>query len=352
MNKIFKITIIMLLTAAFMGCEDLLDREPLDIISDEAVWSDPDLILGNLLGMYDKAPTRRDFHGGFPWGGAWDDGNAEGAHEPGFYTTYSDEARAGYNWVGSINNNLNGLDRSNNELSYWNYDLIRDCNVLITRIDNGNLDDAKREQFKGEARFIRALVYFELVKRYGGVPLITVVQDQTTPLDELYPERNKEKEIYDFIIDECNDIAGYLPDRNQVGRADKYTALALLSRAALYAGSIAKYGTVQLDGLLGIDANPDTYFQKSLDASNTIVSEGGYALYERYDDKAENYRQLFLDDNNAEVILSGHSMVFPKGIASIILMYCRVMALVGGRMCNRRSIWSMRMIMSMVATGL
>ncbi|NJM94005.1 MAG: hypothetical protein HC842_04460 [Cytophagales bacterium] len=110
-----------------------------------------------------------------------------------------------------------------------------------------------------------------------------------------------------------------MPATGQAGRANRFVALALLSRSALYAGSIAKYGQVGLNGLVGIAGAPDSYFQKSLDASNRIVYQGGYSLYNAItDNKAENYRQLFLADNNSEVIFKrsfdgvskGHSFNF------------------------------------------
>ena len=68
----------------------------------------------------------------------------------------------------------------------------------------------------------------------------------------------------------------------------------LESRAALYAGSIAKYGTVQLDGLVGIPASDAaTYYQLSLNASAKIIAEGGYSLFNNYSDPAK-IMQIYL----------------------------------------------------------
>lgn len=301
MKKINKVFLYLSFITSLSGC-NLLDREPLDIISDEAVWSDENLITGYLLGLYNQAPTRREFNGGFDWGPEWDDYNAEGSKEPCQYSVLSDEARSGYNWCGSVLLNTEGFKRDTKYLEYWDYSLIRNCNFMIEKINSGNLEDKEKEIYSAEARFLRALAYFELVKRYGGVPLIKEVQNLDTPHDELFPKRAKEEEIYDFIIKECDEISKILPDRIQTGRADKFTALALLSRASLYAGSIAKYGKIQLEGVLGISKSPDYYYDISLKASTSIINEGGYSLYKVHADKVENYRQLFLDDNNTEVI--------------------------------------------------
>ncbi|NJM94006.1 MAG: hypothetical protein HC842_04465 [Cytophagales bacterium] len=143
-----KYRLVLLVLAFSTSCTELLEREPLDIIGDEAVWSDPNLIKGYLLGLYDKAPTRRDFHGGFPWDNSWNDQNAEGAFEPGFYTTYSDEARSGYNWTGSVLRNVEGFVRATSDLNYWNYELIRECNFMITKIETGRLPEAEKATYK------------------------------------------------------------------------------------------------------------------------------------------------------------------------------------------------------------
>ncbi len=116
-----------------------------------------------------------------------------------------------------------------------------------------------------EARFLRAFVYFEMVKRYGSVPIITKVQNQNDPEQVLYPARNTEQEVYDFIYNEVNAILTLFPNNKTgaSGRADKYAALALQSRAMLYAASIAQFGEVQLNGLVGIPASKaQEYYKK------------------------------------------------------------------------------------------
>lgn len=74
----------------------------------------------------------------------------------------------------------------------------------------------------------------------------------------------------------------------------------------MYAGSIASWGTVQIDGLVGIPADKKEHFwQESLNASNRLLYGSPFALYEKYpDDRSKNYRNIFLDENNCEVIFS------------------------------------------------
>lgn len=76
------------------------------------------------------------------------------------------------------------------------------------------------------------------------------------------------------------------------------------SRAAVFAGSIAKYGKVQLNGLLGIpQSEADHYWQLCYEASNEILESGMFDLYNKYpEDKVKNFQQLFIDEGNSEVI--------------------------------------------------
>src|SRR5690606_1363716 len=163
------------------------------------------------------------------------------------------------------------------ELQWWGnaYYTIRNLNNFIERAAGSSISNV--EERIAEARFLRAFCYFAMVKRYGGVPLITKVQSLDADSAELYPKRNSEKELYDFIIAETGEIATVLPSATEAGRASKWAALALRSRAALFAGSVAKFGKQQLDGLLGMPASDaEAYFQISYDASKAIITESAH----------------------------------------------------------------------------
>ncbi|MDR2774235.1 MAG: RagB/SusD family nutrient uptake outer membrane protein [Tannerella sp.] len=94
-----------------------------------------------------------------------------------------------------------------------------------------------------------------------------------------------------------------LKSLTEYGRASQGAALALKCRAALYAGSIAQFGTVQLDGLLGIpQAQAPGYYQKSYDAARKIINTSKYALYNDDEDRVTNFKNVFLKERNREMI--------------------------------------------------
>jgi hypothetical protein len=100
-----------------------------------------------------------------------------------------------------------------------------------------------------------------------------------------------------------------LPETNAPERANRYGAMALKSRAMLYAGSVAKYGSQNFvdgdargQGFVGIDASKASgYYSKAIQASKIL--EGHYSLYRKSADKIKNYTDIFMDATSPENIL-------------------------------------------------
>ena len=283
-----------------LGCESFLDKEPLDIISDAVVWEDKNLIDSYLADLYYRSDfIERRGNGDCvslcmiaSMGG---EGRSYGAHHNPYKSSTELITGAG----------------ANSELDWWPYQAIRDCNFFIENMkENPNFDDDYITQRVSEVRFLRSWLYFQMVKRYGGVPIITYAQSMDATDEELYVHRDSEKDVYDFIINEMDTLRQALPTiygASDKGRPTKWAAFALQSRAAIYAASIAKYGTVQLDGLLGFPASDVTHYaQICYDACDSIMNNGLHFLYEKHDDPVVNYQNLFLDEttDNKEVIMS------------------------------------------------
>ncbi len=300
MKKYFFVYAILL--AGLFSCkkDELLDTTSQTIFTDEQIWKDPKLITGVLANLYDRLPKYASL--------------AVGSEN----FTIFDEAM----WSGLSNNDVeirnNLINYAYDRWSLWDYTFVRDVNVAIDNVNESSsvaVTPAIKKQFVAELRFLRALDYFEMVKRMGGVPIITkqLIYDFSGNPTSLQLPRNKEEEVYDFIASELDAVKDDLGNTGSKRQANKYTALALKSRAMLYAGSIARYNNLPgftksatAGGEVGIpEAKAAAYYQKSLDASKEIISSGAYSLYRVNPNPGENfYDALVNKNNNPEVILA------------------------------------------------
>ncbi len=274
-------TTLLLAALSVAGCNhDILDKQPIDRLSETAVWSDPNLVNTFVTSKY------RDLGFGFNWNGSevmWASMSDESMfkHDYGVWTINKSELTP---------SNLGILGYAPTEadgnLNPWakNYRYIKDANTFFERIgDVPNLSTELRNQLTGEMKFLRAYRYFDLVRNYGGVPLIT----QTFALGSDFSgvTRSTVEESVNFVVKEADEAAALLPlsyAGNDIGRATKGAALALKARMLLYATS-PTYGTA---------ATP----AQAAAAAKAVIDLGQYSLY-------PDYGQLFLTPRNAEIIL-------------------------------------------------
>ncbi|PZX51242.1 putative outer membrane starch-binding protein [Algoriphagus ratkowskyi] len=286
------------------SCVDPLDATRLDVISEEVVWDDTNLINAYMADVFNRIElVYRPDYGSI---------NNEIIAE----TSFGAEGRFrgdanGYSDVsGRVNGNSTG-----HVLSYWRWSLMRVVNTAIAQLsdEESSLPIDYREQRLGQAYFSRAVMYFQMVKRYGGVPLILEVQDVSLDPDQLKVPRSTEKESYDQVLSDFDMAIELLKDKS-VGRWEPNldAAYALKGRAALYAGSIAQFNDrlpLKKDGLVGINSSEAaSYYAISLEASKHLMpapfGTGSYKL--RPGANVEQYRQIFDDigsGNDTESIL-------------------------------------------------
>ncbi|REA62082.1 RagB/SusD family nutrient uptake outer membrane protein [Dyadobacter luteus] len=282
------------------GCaEEWLDRKPQNIILEDQVWNDTKMITGLLANYYDRLPAHTSLTTGWAEFAAYDEAM----------------------WSNNDDGRNNIINYPFDRWRYWDYGLIRDINLAIENIEQygTSLTAAQKTQFSSEFRFLRAMVYFDLVKRMGGVPLITkqLIYDFNGNPSYLQQPRNKEEEVYDFIASELDAIKGTLGNGTSNTRANKYTAMALKSRAMLYAASIAKYNNRLSSpistpgGEVGIPASRAAgYYAQSLAASEEIINSGVYQLYNTNPNAGENfYEAITKKTANREVILAQDFLV-------------------------------------------
>ena len=290
-NKILVSALVMALS--FYSC-DYLDVPPINIIQDDAIFNSESGITSYMTTLYYDLPIEdfRYTQQGF---------NVSGKGQ-GRLPNVSGEAMCSY----SVDISTIG---DGTWWGCWDYGKIRRVNYFLknfpaykSNFQNTVLADA----WMGEAHFIRAYCYFAMVKRYGGVPILREPQEYVGDIESLKVPRDTEKACYDFIAEDLDEAFRLLPDNEEIlgkGRATKYAALALKSRAMLYAGSIARYGTVDLNGLVGIDkALANDYFELAYKAVKELEKSKRFSLYRKNSDKEKNFAELFLAEDSPENI--------------------------------------------------
>ena len=290
-NKILVSALVMALS--FYSC-DYLDVTPINIIQDDAIFNSESGITSYMTTLYYDLPIEdfRYTQQGF---------NVSGKGQ-GRLPNVSGEAMC------SSSDDISTIG-DGTWWGCWDYGKIRRVNYFLknfpaykSNFQNTVLADA----WMGEAHFIRAYCYFAMVKRYGGVPILREPQEYVGDIESLKVPRDTEKACYDFIAEDLDEAFRLLPDNEEIlgkGRATKYAALALKSRAMLYAGSIARYGTVDLNGLVGIDkALANDYFELAYKAVKELEKSKRFSLYRKNSDKEKNFAELFLAEDSPENI--------------------------------------------------
>jgi hypothetical protein len=297
MKKILSIAILTFLVG-MSGCkktdEEFLDIPPIQVLPNDVAFSDPALVLSILGDLYNRQVDFSSLDNG--WRSFADFSESFPSENGSYFLVQRNDwgyGEWGLDWAGA-------------------YTYMRELNLFLERIATSTgLSTAEKTRFTAEGRFLRANAYFEMVKRLGGVPLITTSLQydpvKNDPSAVQIP-RAKESEIYDFVISEAEAIKNDLPaDVNVKSRASKAAALAMESRAALYAGSIAKYNAIRTPqvslpgGEVGIPASmANAYYTKSLTASQEIITggAGAYQVYNVLPDKSENFAAIFLDKSS------------------------------------------------------
>lgn len=234
MKKLIYISV--LVSSAFLGvwgCDNqILDKQPLDSISESNVWQDPALTEAFLNDLYGSMS-----HGFFDimFAGLSDDAH----HIHGFGSSKFTQSQ------------LNPTSFSGGDVIFtefrdrgilWEdvYSSIRSVNVFFANIEDAAIgDQALKDRLKGEAHFLRAYFYYLLFRQYGAVPVIEKVFDLDDG-DAMLVPRNTLEETVNFIVKEAETAADALPLKysgGDVGRATRGAALALKSRVLLFAAS-------------------------------------------------------------------------------------------------------------------
>lgn len=273
--KIFDYRIIFFIVViiATVSCrKNFLDRAPSVNISEEEVFTDPvlaaryaDNAYNHLIDDYARFNSHRGITGQFA------DEAVSGNNEISIRTitngTYHDHYEKG---GASLNDIRDVWERA--------YAGIRITNMMLTRMDTVKWTAAQDPvRIKGEMHFIRAFLYFELIKRFGGVPLLDRPYDKFENIDL---PRNTYEECVSFIISDITEAIALLPEtynNSNYGRATAGAAMALKTRVLLYAAS-----------KLNNPSNDIAKWQKAAQAASELLAynqaKGLYSLQSTYSD--------------------------------------------------------------------
>ncbi|MFC7523926.1 RagB/SusD family nutrient uptake outer membrane protein [Parapedobacter sp. GCM10030251] len=246
--------------------KDFLNRRPLDATTSDVIFETPDQLRTYINTFYNSAM--------FPK-----------------YANHGSDFESDNQVSGSPNQRLQGT-RTIATTGTIGFGNVRKINFFFDnyrRVEkNYTLDEYK--QYLGEAYFFRGLIYFNLMQSYGDIQILT--KTLTTESPELYNPRDPRNEVADFIIDQLDSAAMYLTaDKTSgAGRINRWIALLIQSRVALYEGTWEKYHNGTPFGVA--DANPDKYFTKAVEAAEELIDAGIYSIYST-GNPTSDYRELF-----------------------------------------------------------
>lgn len=220
--KLFIIPLLVLCMVHVSCNDDFLNTQPLDKISSEATWADGPLSEAFVFNIY-------SFLG------------YAGFEEEGL-SSFTDEAmftHAGRGINTFTESSISPTNLGNQSSTFeWGqmYLAIRQANIAIENLPTSTFtDDELRDRLLGEAHFLRAYYYHQLLRFYGGVPII----DRAYGLDEDYQvARGTYEEVSNFIVNDLDTAIGLLEGKGETpGRASQLSAMALKARQLLYAAS-------------------------------------------------------------------------------------------------------------------
>ena len=296
------------------GCNAFLELEPLDKVSPDQLLETEGGVKALLANIYTMIPME-DFN--YRPNAGFNQRGYDGVNETTNLAFLTDEATR----------SDGGVDIGYEGFNYWPYGDIRQVNIFMQNVEKakeaGTISVADADRMTGEAHFARAYMYYGLVKRYGGVPLIDKVQDDDYadggPGAVAVP-RSTELDTWKFVLNECTLAAATLPDAtsgSDLYRVTKWAAYALKSRVALHAASVAKYwnlaplaGEAVTQKLVGgmTSADADAFYKECIEASKFLIENSGKSLYKpapaTVKEAASNFQALFLNDQNEEIIFS------------------------------------------------
>lgn len=287
------------------SCKKYLNVVPDEYVTDEDVFTNINLAEQSLARLYNSLPNEM--------------GSDMIAYSDEAYHHWTDNSGA----LGAYKYNLGTWSTTDNPYGNWGgrYQDIRRANIFIDRIEKVPIPLDRQTyyqtwvpRYKAEARFIRAMFYFEQFRRFGAIPLMTSATDidlNDPSLNNI--ERNSVDEVINFIVSECDAIVDAVPPTQepaQTGRVTQGAVLALKARTLIYAASPLFNGNQLYADIKNKDGKAlfnTTYdkekWKKAADAAMAVINMPIYALYSPFpNNPVQNYAAQFYTRDYTESI--------------------------------------------------
>ncbi len=296
-----------LMLASMPGCNDFLDKDPLDKLTNESYWVDETNLRAYSQDFYSTyfvgyAQDYRTFGGYFSGDSYTDD-----------FLLTSDNVSDTDQRLFFPTTNTTGI---NSITTTWDdqYKIVRKANVMLEKIPNMDITNEAKEHWMGIGRFFRALAYSTLVKTYGGVPYIDYAVDPAD-LDVLYKDRDDQVTVVNKILEDYDYALSHVRASDGTRQVNKYVVGAYMSRNMLYHATWLKYHGTNVGP--ASQAVPNTelskFFKGAIDGAQEVMNSGQFSI-------GNTYNALFTTDNlagNGEVIFYRE---YTTGVATNAIM--------------------------------
>lgn len=289
MNKLYLIGVLALTAVATTSCDHLLNdnRYPLSQqVVNPLFWSNASNVIGQTNYLYEN-------YLGY--------GNGSGSGNF-YWSTLSDDQ---VTTVGGSFRNWTYTTTPSTSSSWTSpYTEIRRCNLIIEGVASGTLTDAEKANFTAIARLNRAYQYYQLVRAYGDVPLVSAVID--TDSEELYAPRDNRDDVMDFALEDLNYAKDNIATKSSKTEWSRDLAEAMKAEICLFEAAYAKYNA-------GNSTRANKYYNEVIAACEALMPS--YTLNADY---ATNYQSVRSEmEANKEVIFA---KMYEKGVFMHSLM--------------------------------
>jgi hypothetical protein len=288
------ILIIAMASMALFSCEDIITEEPIDfLVPGSFPANERDAVAATTAAYTRLDGSIISFYYGF---------------------TPSDIAYQGQHNMRPISWFIGLTAENGDATALWqeNYEGVSLANTVIRFVPDVEMnDEAFRDRLIGEAKFLRAYYYFELVRVYGGVPILTDVVTDTKNLEGI--TRNSPEEVYALIEQDLTDAIGVLPEQyadEDLGRATKWAATALLARVHLtqeeWQAANTRAQEIIASGMFGLIADYNALWSQNAEyvllpnEEGALVNENVFDIQFEQDER-NDFKQSWVASRDTEI---------------------------------------------------